>query len=259
MLLPLALLLGMAAVVVADRVFPPDLSRLRDLSLAVQARDGAVLDVLTSRDGFWRLPAAVPDVDPRFVALLLATEDKRFWRHHGVDPLAMLRAGWQLATRGHVVSGGSTITMQVARLLSPHPHTVAGKLFDMARALQLEARFSKPQILAMYLTLAPYGGNIEGIRAASLIYFQQEPARLTEAEAALLVALPRSPARLRPDRHPRRRCGRRGGCWFWPGCRRIFRPPICRRWRGMLCRRWRRIWRSGCAAWAGRHGAHHAG
>ncbi len=202
MLLPLTLLTAVIGVVTANRAFPPDLSRLRDMSLAVQARDGAVLDVLTSRDGYWRLPAALPDVDPRFVTLLLATEDKRFWRHHGVDPLAMARAAWQLATRGHVVSGGSTITMQVARLLSPHPHDLAGKLFDMARALQLEARFSKPQILAMYLTLAPYGGNIEGIRAASLIYFQKQPARLTEAEAALLVALPRSPARLRPDRHP---------------------------------------------------------
>jgi len=114
----------------------------------------------------------------------------------------MARAVEQLILHGHVVSGGSTLTMQVARLLTPHPHNFAGKLQDIARALQLEAHFSKTQILAMYLTLAPYGGNIEGISAASRIYFRQNPDHLTTAEAALLVALPRSPERLRPDRHP---------------------------------------------------------
>jgi penicillin-binding protein 1C len=198
----IALALLLAAILAADRIFPPDLSRYKNLSLAVQARDGSILDVLTSKDGYWRLPANSTEVSPNFIHLLIATEDKRFWYHPGVDPIAMARACLQLATHGRVVSGGSTLTMQVARLLTPHEHNLAGKLFDMARALQLEAHFSKQQILAMYLTLAPYGGNIEGIRAASLIYFQKEPENLTNAEAALLVALPRSPARLRPDRHP---------------------------------------------------------
>ena len=195
-------LLLAAALWAADRLCPPDLSRYRTLSLAVQGSDGTVLDVLTSRDGAWRLPATPADVDPAFIRLLLRTEDKRFFLHPGVDPLALARALGQFATRGHVVSGGSTLTMQVARLLAPHPHDLRGKLTDIARALQLEERFSKPQILSMYLTLAPYGGSIEGIRAASLLYFQQEPAHLTLEQAALLVALPRSPARLRPDRHP---------------------------------------------------------
>jgi penicillin-binding protein 1C len=192
----------LAAILAADRIFPPDLSRYKNLSLAVQARDGSILDVLTSKDGYWRLPANSNEVSPNFIHLLIVTEDKRFWYHPGIDPIAMARACLQLATHGRVVSGGSTLTMQLARLLTPHEHNLAGKLFDMARALQLEAHFSKQQILAMYLTLAPYGGNIEGIRAASLIYFQKEPENLTNAEAALLVALPRSPARLRPDRHP---------------------------------------------------------
>jgi penicillin-binding protein 1C len=201
-LFALSLLLGTLIVLLADRLFPPNLTRYETLSLAVEAADGTTLSVLTSADGDCRLPATPGDVDPKFLRLLVATEDKRFFSHPGIDPIAMARAVVQLITHGHVVSGGSTLTMQVARLLTPHPHTVTGKLRDIARALQLEAHFSKSQILAMYLTLAPYGGNIEGIRAASLIYFQQDPDHLTMAEAALLVALPRSPERLRPDRHP---------------------------------------------------------
>jgi penicillin-binding protein 1C len=198
----LAVLLTSLTLVLADRIFPPNLTRLHNLSLAVKSANGNTLSVLTSPDGDYRLPATQADVDPKFLALLVKIEDKRFYEHPGIDPLAMSRAVFQLITRFHVVSGGSTLTMQVARLLSPHPHNVLGKLQDMARALQLEAHFSKAEILSMYLTLAPYGGNIEGIRAASLIYFQQDPAHLTTAEAALLVALPRSPERLRPDRHP---------------------------------------------------------
>jgi len=199
---------------VADRAFPPDLSRYERSSLVVEARDGSVIDVLTAADGDYRLPVGREDgllrcarndgegVSLNFISLLVATEDKRFWWDPGVDPLAMGRAVWQVVTRGRVVSGGSTITMQVARLLTPHRHDVAGKFLDMARAVQLTAHFSKRQILAMYLTLAPYGGNLEGVRAASLAYFQKEPDALTETQAALLVALPRRPEALRPDRFP---------------------------------------------------------
>lgn len=189
------------AIVAADRIFPPDLSRYRAQSLEVLDAGGETLNVSLAPDGMWRLPASPGAVDPRYLKMLIATEDRRFWRHPGVDPLALGRAAWQLVTRGHIVSGGSTLTMQVARLLTPHRHDVAGKLFDIARALQLEAHYDKHRILAIYLTLAPFGGNIEGVRAASLIYFGHEPAALTDSEAALLVALPRSPTRLRPDRH----------------------------------------------------------
>jgi len=196
----LACLLFALLAFAADRAFPLDLSRYRALSLAVEARDGTVLDVLTSPDGYYRLPPG--DVSANYIDMLVAAEDKRFWWDPGVDPLAMGRAVWQVFTHGRVVSGGSTLTMQVARLLTPHRHDVAGKFLDMARAVQLTAHFSKAQILDMYLTLAPYGGNIEGVRAASLIYFQEEPDELTDARAAVLVALPRSPERLRPDRFP---------------------------------------------------------
>ena len=136
--------------------------------------------------------------------MLTAYEDRRFARHPGVDPLAVARALSQWAASGKVVSGASTLTMQVARLLEPRPRTLRAKLLEMLRALQLEAHLSKEEILELYLTLAPYGGNLEGIRAASLAWLGKEPVRLTDAEAALLVVLPQAPSLLRPDRHPER-------------------------------------------------------
>ena len=142
------------------------------------------------RRGAGGLPATAEDVDPRFIKLLLAYEDKRFYAHHGVDALALGRAAYQLVRHGEIVSGASTLTMQVARLLEPREHRSFGaKLRQMTRALQLEHALDKKQILSLYLTLAPYGGNLEGIRAASLAYFGKEPRRLSLAQAALLVAL----------------------------------------------------------------------
>ena len=196
-----ALLLALvASAAVLDRLFPPDLSRLGDLSVLVTDKDGKLLRTFPAADGNWRLPVTAAAVDPRFRRMLLAYEDKRFYRHYGVDPLALLRAMGQFVASGHVVSGASTLTMQTARLLEPRPRTLAAKLIEMGRAFQLEERFSKDQILAMYLTLAPYGGNLSGLRAAARFYFGKEPTELSDAEAALLVALPQSPERQRPDR-----------------------------------------------------------
>jgi penicillin-binding protein 1C len=204
-----AVLLGTAAVVsgalaALDRLFPPDLSRYADRSVELRDAQGITLNVARTDDDKYRLAATPDNVSQRYIAMLLAKEDRRFWHHPGVDPFAVLRAVGQLLTHGHIVSGGSTITMQVARLLMPHRHDFAGKLIEAARAMQLEAHYSKREILAMYLTLAPFGGNLEGVRAASLSYFQHEPDKLSDAEAALLVALPQSPTHLRPDRHPAR-------------------------------------------------------
>jgi penicillin-binding protein 1C len=181
---------------------PPVLDRSRSASVLVLAADGSILRGFLTGDGKWRLPIEPDDVDPLYRRMLLAAEDRRFARHLGIDPLAASRALIQLAISGHVVSGASTLTMQVARLLEPHPRSLAAKLGEMAKALALERQMSKDQVLGLYLTLAPFGGNLEGMRAASLAYFGKEPARLSAAEAALLVALPRSPERLRPDRHP---------------------------------------------------------
>ncbi len=187
-----------------DRAFPPDLSRYQQRSIEVVDADGRLLRAFITADGRWRLKTTPQDVDPVYLELLKAYEDQRFDSHPGVDPLAVMRAAVQYATRGRIVSGASTLSMQAARLLGPQPRNLAGKIVQAARALQLEWRFSKNEILSIYLTLAPFGGNIEGVRAASLAWFGKEPGRLTPAEAALLVALPQSPERRRPDRYPDR-------------------------------------------------------
>jgi len=196
----LALSLLLLSLLALDALFPPDLSRLRDVSVSVTDAAGRPLRVFTNASGAWRLPATADDVAPVFTSLLLAYEDRRFHAHPGVDPLAVLRAAGQNLVGGRVVSGASTITMQVARLLEPRPRTLRAKLAEMARAVQLEWRYSKAEILGMYLTLAPYGGNVEGIRAAAMTLYGKGPAELSAAEAALLVALPQSPTHLRPDR-----------------------------------------------------------
>lgn len=183
-----------------DRLFPPDLSRLADLSVTVSDRTGRPLRVFLNKADAWRMKVDAGDVPPVYRDLLLTFEDKRFYEHAGVDPLAVFRAISQNLSRGRVVSGASTLTMQVSRLLEPRPRTLRAKAIESLRALQLERRFSKDEILGMYLTLAPFGGNLEGVRAASLAYFGKRPAQMTLPEAALLVALPRSPTRLRPDR-----------------------------------------------------------
>lgn len=173
-----------------------------ETSVEVLDRHGVLLRAYTVGDGRWRLAVQPSGVDATYTAMLLAFEDKRFADHHGVDWRAMARAFAQAAWNGRVVSGGSTLTMQVARLLEESgTGKVAGKLRQVRVALALERRLSKDQILQLYLHLAPYGGNLEGIRAATLSYFGKEPRRLTSAEAALLVAIPQSPEGRRPDRN----------------------------------------------------------
>ncbi len=184
---------------ILDRVFPLDLTRYHDRSTLVLDADSRPLRAFTSSDGMWRVQAGPEDVDPLYLKYLVAYEDRRFWHHWGVDPLATIRAAGQFVLHGHIVSGASTLTMQTARLLEPHSRDLGGKLLEMGRALQLELHYSKRDILTLYLTLAPYGGNIEGVRAASLAYFGKEPQHLDPAEAALLVALPQSPEHRRPD------------------------------------------------------------
>ena len=180
---------------------PIDLLSARQGSTIVVDRDGRLLRAFTLPDGRWRLPLELSEVDPRYVAMLLAYEDARFYAHDGVDWRALTRAGLQLLTRGRIVSGGSTLTMQVARLIEPREErTVSAKLRQVARAWQIERQITKEGVLNRYLALAPFGGNVEGVRAASLAYFGKEPRRLTLGEAALLVALPQSPEARRPDR-----------------------------------------------------------
>jgi penicillin-binding protein 1C len=182
---------------------PAPIGKDLEFSTRVLDRNGRLLRAYATSDGRWRLPATTADVDPRFFDVLFAYEDKRFRSHHGVDLFAVGRAAFQLASSGHIRSGASTLTMQVARLLEGrHGRDLPGKLRQMVRAVEIERVLTKDQVLSLYLELAPYGGNIEGIRAASLAYFGKEPRHLSLAEAALLVALPQSPEWRRPDRSP---------------------------------------------------------
>ncbi|HEX3920310.1 MAG TPA: penicillin-binding protein 1C [Caulobacteraceae bacterium] len=185
-----------------DAAFPPDLSKAYRSSPVALDKDGGWLRALPVEAGRWRIRADLDRTDPTFVARVVALEDKRFWLHPGVDPVSALRAAASALLHGRITSGASTLTMQTARLLEPRPRTWAAKFFQMARALQLQARLSKRETLALYFTLAPYGGNLEGVRAASLSYFGHEPETLTPGEQALLIALPQSPEARRPDRKP---------------------------------------------------------
>ena len=199
----LAGFVGWLSFAYVDALHPPPVELLEASSVEVNDRDGKLLRIYPIEGGRWRLSARLDKIDPNFVKLLLAYEDKRFFTHIGVDPLAMLRAMGQFVVHGKIVSGGSTLTMQLARLMEPRAaRSLGAKIHQMFRALQLERRYSKEQLLEFYLKLAPYGGNLEGVRAASLAYFGKEPTSLSVKEAALLVALPQSPETRRPDRHP---------------------------------------------------------
>jgi membrane peptidoglycan carboxypeptidase len=203
---------------------PVPLGKDLEFSTRVLDRNGRLLRAYATSDGRWRLPATPADVDPRFFDVLFAYEDKRFRAHHGVDVLALTRAAFQLAANGRILSGGSTLTMQVARLLEPRSaRTLPAKLRQIVRAVEIERVLTKDEVLSLYLSIAPYGGNIEGIRSASLAYFGKEPrhdacasgaaGRLTAiAGAAAAGPLGRNRARgARPGARPLRR-NRRGAC-----------------------------------------------
>jgi penicillin-binding protein 1C len=193
-----------AALLHCAATLPPlDLAAAADRSTVVLDREGRLLRPFLTADGRWKLPVGTGDVDPRYLAMLKAFEDKRFDSHPGIDLPGLARAAGQMLVNGRIVSGGSTLSMQVARLLEPREErTLSAKLRQAVRALELERRLDKAAILDLYLTLAPFGGNLEGVRAASFAYFGKEPKRLSTAEAALLVALPQSPETRRPDRFP---------------------------------------------------------
>ncbi|WP_425591310.1 peptidoglycan glycosyltransferase PbpC [Buttiauxella agrestis] len=200
MVLPLILLLG---IWLADRLWPLPLSQANPARVVV-AVDGTPLWRFADENGIWRYPVTVSDVSPRYLEALINYEDRWFWDHPGINLLSIIRAAWQDLLSGKVISGGSTLTMQVARLLDPHPRTLGGKVRQVWRALQLEWYLSKEQILTLYLNRAPFGGTLQGVGAASWVYLGKSPQQLSYAEAALLAVLPQAPSRLRPDRWPER-------------------------------------------------------
>ena len=185
----------------ADRLFPLPLPA-DDQARVVVAEDGTPLWRFADAEGVWRYPVTPEQVAPAYLQALLSYEDRWFYQHPGVNPLALGRAAWQNLSGGRVVSGGSTLSMQVARLLDPHSRSLSGKLKQLWRTLQLEWHLSKAEILTLYLNRAPFGGTLQGVAAASWAYLGKPPSQLTHAEAALFAVLPQAPSRLRPDRHP---------------------------------------------------------
>ncbi len=195
---PVALLVALYAVPLPTRLAEPG-------STIVQYRDGTTAYVFLSPDDRWRIPVSAREVDPAYLRALLRLEDKRFWRHPGVDPLAVLRAAWIDLSRGRAVSGASTLTMQLVRVLEPRPRTLRSKAVEAFRALQLELRLGKPRILGAYLSHAPFGRNVEGVEAASLAYFGHGARALTPAEIATLLAVPQDPNHRFPSPRNRER------------------------------------------------------
>lgn len=188
-----------------DHAFPPPVpGRDAPNALLIVARDGTPLRAFPDRDHVWRHPVALADVSPLYLEALERYEDRWFRWHPGVNPLALTRAAWQWLWHGRIVSGGSTLTMQVARIIEPTPRTLAGKSRQILRALQLELHYSKDEILTLYVNYAPMGGVLEGVEAASRAYLGKPAKRLSHADAALLTVLPQMPSRLRPDRQPAR-------------------------------------------------------
>jgi penicillin-binding protein 1C len=170
----------------------------------VVAEDGTPLWRFADKQGVWRYPVTLEEVSPDYIQALLTYEDRWFWHHPGINPMAIVRAIGQNLLHHGIVSGGSTLTMQVARLIDPQPRTLRGKVVQAWRALQLEWHLSKRDILTLYLNRAPFGGTVEGIGAASWMWLGKPPSQLTKGEAALLAVLPQAPSRLRPDRWPQR-------------------------------------------------------
>lgn len=195
--------LAIALLWLADRLWPLPLPG-DDLARVVLAEDGTPLWRFADADGVWRYPVSINQVSPYYIDALLTYEDRWFYSHPGVNPLSMVRATWQNLEGARVVSGGSTLSMQVARLLDPHSRTLPGKLRQLWRTLQLEWHLSKDEILTIYLNRAPFGGTLQGVAAASWAYLGKSPQQLTRAEAAMLAVLPQAPSRLRPDRHAQR-------------------------------------------------------
>ena len=189
--------------IITDAVIPVDLEPRSAARVVVDSR-GEPLRAFADERGEWRYPVELDDLSPLYLEALIAYEDRWFYHHPGVNPLALVRAVGQWIEHGRIVSGGSTLTMQVARIRYPEPSGFKAKFKQMFRALQLEWRYSKDDILEYYVNHAPFGGTVKGVEAASRSYFGYPANRITRAQASLLAVLPQAPSRYRPDKYPER-------------------------------------------------------
>jgi len=199
------ILILLSFILLLDNLYPVTLTPdNKQFAKVITAEDGTPLRSFADANGVWRYSTTLNEVSPLYIQALIAYEDRWFWSHPGINLASIIRAFFQNISSNRIVSGGSTLTMQVARLISPHSRSVRGKIKQIALALQLEFYYSKEQILTYYLNHAPFGGTIEGVQAASYTYFSKSAKELSHAEAALLAVLPQAPSRNRPDRHPER-------------------------------------------------------
>jgi penicillin-binding protein 1C len=209
----MAAVVGLVIVLVCHYlIFPlPEARLFKAHSAFVFSREGKLLSRFTSSDQFWRKPVALHEISPLLVKCVVESEDRWFFYHPGVNPVSLMSAAVENMRQGTFVRGGSTITMQIARMMEPKERTIAAKCKEILRAFQLEWTYSKDELLALYFNLAPYGGNIEGIGAATQLYFGKDPTELTLSECALLTAVPSSPNRFRPDKSEPSSRARRNG------------------------------------------------
>jgi penicillin-binding protein 1C len=186
--------------VVLDLLFP--LPGEKEFSKEIHAKDGTLLTAYLTSDDKWRLRTELEEVSPELIKAIIEKEDSWFYLHFGINPISIVRAFYRNITTGETQLGASTISMQVARMLEPKRRTYINKLGEMFRAIQLEIRYSKEEILEFYLSLLPFGGNIEGVKSASYIYFNRPPNKLSLAQSIMLAVIPNDPNNLRLDRNP---------------------------------------------------------
>lgn len=200
-IIALFILIPIILFLILDKLFPLDLKKLYpEFSQIIRYRDGTIARVFLTSDDKLRIPVSLDNLKEDVIKVLIASEDKRFYYHFGIDPFAIIRALWSNIKKGRIVSGASTITMQIARMIERKPRTLKSKIIEMFRAIQLELRFSKRELLEIYLNLAPFGGNIEGIASASYSYYNKPPSQLSPLEMVTLLAIPKQPSKLRPDK-----------------------------------------------------------
>ena len=198
--------LGAVIFIVLALSSDPALDRFlsRPYSLAITDRNGVPLQTLPLADGLWREYASLGRLPAPLVAIFQESEDERFYMHPGLDPVSLMRALVQNAAAGQIVSGGSTVTMQLARLIAPHPAGLGGKLGEALYAVRLEAQLSKAQILELWLNSIPFGSQIEGVASAARRIFGVEVDELSTEQMLLLAVIPRRPARYDPRDNPAR-------------------------------------------------------
>lgn len=195
------LAIPLTAFIILSALFPLDTTYLnRQAAKIVQDRNGNTIHMFLSKDGYWRFPSKANEVPNILIKSVLEFEDQYYHLHPGINPVSIIRSAIHNTFNNRKI-GASTISMQVARMMSQRPRTYTSKIIEMFRALQLEWNFSKSEIITHYFNLAPYGGNIEGVKTAAYFYFGKRIQDISISEAALLAIIPKNPNKNRPDRH----------------------------------------------------------